>query len=240
MFHGVPVTSLQTNLPRLRLNDLCLFGHCRDWIACSTSECDRNLDTYKIHGHSFLFYSSWICLGYPLFLPIFACWSSPIFWCFRHGVSSVSRPLPWPLVATTHIATDGSVVGIGEDPAPRDWDQSIINFLSTMGPDYGTRLLDHIGTRSGKCPYFFITAESHPKKKYTPKVRNMWFHLLTLGFSGVSKILAGRPGRDTFGSWLGENDGKSSRNNVPSGKRLHNYMENHHMGKSTYINGHFQ
>lgn len=65
---------------------------------------------------------------------------------------------------------------------------------------HGTRLWDHIGTRSGKCPYFFITAESHPEKNYTPKVRNMWFHLLTLGFSGVSKILAGRPGRDTFGS----------------------------------------
>ena len=46
--------------------------------------------------------------------------SSPIFWCFRHGVSSVSRPLPWPFLATTHIATDGSVVGIGEDPAPGD------------------------------------------------------------------------------------------------------------------------
>ena len=68
---------------------------------------------------------------------------------------------------------------------------------------HGTRLWDHIGTRSGKCPYFFITAESHPKKNYTPKVRNMWFHLLTLGFSGVSKILAGRAGKGYFRVMIG-------------------------------------
>ena len=59
-------------------------------------------------------------------MPIFACWCfllHPFFKVFSSYSVSVVSPgccHGFFLVATTHIATDGSVVGIGEDPAPGD------------------------------------------------------------------------------------------------------------------------